>query len=156
MVCITAVRYEDNNRGKIQNKERAKQIIDFSGVRYGNITPTDIDGYFEKSDKAFVFYEYKLHGVEMPKGQALALTRIVDGLSTAGKDAVLFLCRHEEENPNNDIKASKALVERIYWRGKWHEGIGLTVKEHTDKFMNWVFSLGEEDKVKGDVKTNEN
>ncbi len=142
------MRYEDNNRGKIQNKERAKQLIDFSGIRYGNITPTDIDGYFEKADKAFVFYEYKLSGAEIPKGQSLALMRIVDGLSTAGKDAVLFLCRHEEENPNNEIRASGALVEKIYWHGKWHEGSGLTVKQQTDKFMNWVFSLGEEEKVK--------
>ncbi|MBQ6665809.1 MAG: hypothetical protein IJM68_09510, partial [Synergistaceae bacterium] len=80
-----------------------------------------------------------------PRGQSLALTRIVDGLSTAGKDAVLFLCRHEEKNPNKDIIASNALVEKIYWQGKWHEGSGLTVKQHTDKFMNWVFSLGEKE-----------
>lgn len=137
------MRYEDNNRGKIQNKERAKQIIDFSGVRYGNITPTDVDGYFEKANKAFVFYEYKLSGAEMPKGQELALTRIVDGLSTAGKEAVLFLCQHNEFNPENDIEAANALVEKIYWRGKWHEGSGLTVKQQTDRFMNFVFSLGE-------------
>ena len=141
-MCITAVRYDDENRGKIQNKERAKQLIDFSGVRYGNITPTDIDGFFEKADKAFVFYEYKLSGVEMPRGQELALTRIVDGLSTAGKEAVLFLCNHDESNPENDIQAANALVEKIYWHGKWHEGSRITVKQQTDKFMQWVFSLG--------------
>jgi hypothetical protein len=60
--------YDSLNRGKIQYRERARQIIDFSGIRYDNITPTDIDGFFEKADKAFVFYEYKLEGCEMPHG----------------------------------------------------------------------------------------
>lgn len=33
--------YTDDNRGAIQFRERRKQIIDFSGLRVGNITPTD-------------------------------------------------------------------------------------------------------------------
>lgn len=133
--------YDDENRGKIQNRLRSQQIIDFSGIRYKNITPTDIDGFFEKAGKAFVFYEYKLQGAEIPKGQELALTRIIDGLSTAGKTAVLFICRHNEINPVNDIKAANAIVEKIYWQGKWHKGKNKTVKEHTDKFMNWIETL---------------
>ena len=133
--------YDDENRGKIQNRLRSQQIIDFSGIRYKNITPTDIDGFFEKAGKTFVFYEYKLQGAEIPKGQELALTRIIDGLSTAGKTAVLFICRHNEINPVNDIKAANAIVEKIYWQGKWHKGKNKTVKEHTDKFMNWIETL---------------
>ena len=133
--------YDNENRGRIQNRLRSQQIIDFSGIRYKNITPTDIDGFFEKAGKAFVFYEYKLQGVEIPRGQELALTRIVDGLSTAGKIAVQFICRHNEINPDNDIKAANAIVEKIYWNGKWHKGKNKTVKEHTDKFMNWVETL---------------
>ena len=138
---LLSMTYDDANRGKIQNRLRSQQIIDFSGIRYKNITPTDIDGFFEKAGKAFVFYEYKLQGAEIPKGQELALTRIVDGLSTAGKTAVLFICRHNEINPVNDIKAANAIVEKIYWQGKWHKGKNKTVKEHTDKFMNWVETL---------------
>lgn len=135
--------YDDNNRGRIQNRLRSQQIIDFSGIRYKNITPTDIDGFFEKTGKAFVFYEYKLEGAEIPRGQELALTRIVDSLSTAGKTAVLFICRHNEINPVNDVKAANAIVEKIYWNGKWHKGRNKTVKEHTDthKFMNWIETL---------------
>ena len=133
--------YDDANRGKIQNRLRSQQIIDFSGIRYKNITPTDIDGFFEKAGKTFVFYEYKLQGAEIPKGQELALTRIVDGLSTAGKTAVLFICRHNEINPVNDIKAANAIVEKIYWHGKWHKGKNKTVKEHTDSFIQWIDSL---------------
>ena len=137
MVCIAAVNYDDDNRGKIQNRERAKQIIDFSGMRFGNITPTDLDGLIEKGNKAFVFYEYKLPDAEMPSGQKLALMRIVDGLSEAGKYAVLFLCRHKQYNTEEDVKADKAIVEAIYWKNQWRKGSNLTVKELTDKFLKW-------------------
>ena len=140
-MCIAAMKYDDDNRGKIQNRERARQIIDFSGIRYGNITPTDLDGFFEKGNKTFVFYEYKLPEAEMPNGQRLALMRLVDGLSTAGKSAVLFLCRHNEYNPKADVKAEQAIVEAIYWNKVWHKGSNLTVKEQTDRFMKWADSL---------------
>jgi len=39
--------YTDDNRGTIQNRERARQIIDFHGLRIRNITPTDIDGFIK-------------------------------------------------------------------------------------------------------------
>ena len=142
MVCIATMKYDEETRGRIQNKVRARQLIDFSGLKYGNITPTDIDGFIEKGNKIFVFYEYKLKNAEMPKGQELALTRIVDGLSTAGKTAVLFLCSHEEINPQNDIQGADARVEKIYWNKVWHDGKGLNVKDQTDKFMEWAKSLG--------------
>ncbi len=138
------MKYTDANRGKIHNRKRGRQIIDFSGIRYGNITPTDLDGFFEKENRIFVFYEYKLPNVERPKGQEVALTRIVDGLSAAGKSAVLFLCRHDAYNPDEDIQADKAIVEKLYWNNRWHTGKGLTVKEQTDSFMQWAESFNDE------------
>lgn len=130
--------YSDDNRGKIQFPERRKQIIDFSKIRYGNITPTDLDGFFEKQNKIFVFYEYKLPNAEMSLGQKTALMRIIDGLSTAGKHAVFFLCRHYEQNSQNIIHAEDAIVDQFYWNGQWFKGKGLTVKEQTDRFINWA------------------
>lgn len=150
MVRIASVRYTDANRGKIHNRERGRQIIDFSGIRYGNITPTDLDGFFEKENRIFVFYEYKLPNAEMPRGQEIALTRVVDGLSAAGKSAVLFLCRHEVYDPEIDIKADKAIVEKLYWNSRWYTGKGLTVKEQTDRFINWAESF--KDDVKEDSR----
>jgi len=40
-------------RGKIEHRDRARQIRDFSNLRYGNITPTDIDGLIEYQNKCF-------------------------------------------------------------------------------------------------------
>ena len=147
----SAMKYEDSSRGKIQYRDRARQLIDFSGLKYGRITPTDIDGFLEYKGKAFVFYEYKLADVEMPYGQSLALTRMVDVLSTAEKEAVLFLCRHNETNPNKDIVGSNAIVERVYWHGKWYPGGHHTVKQQTDKYIEWINGvIDDEEMVKSD------
>jgi len=41
-------------RGVIRNKQYARQIRDFSGIAVRNITPTDIDGFFEMKNEVFV------------------------------------------------------------------------------------------------------
>lgn len=143
-MCVVAMKYTDDNRGKIHNRERGKQIIDYSGMRKDNITPTDIDGYLEKGDKIFILYEYKLPDVEMPRGQRLALMRMINGLSKAGKSAVLFLCRHEQYDPNKDIAGDLAIVDGIYLNNRWYKGNGYTVKELTDRFINWAETLSPE------------
>jgi hypothetical protein len=43
----------------IQNVGRKQQINDFSELRFGNITPTDMDGCIECKDKAYIFIEIK-------------------------------------------------------------------------------------------------
>lgn len=130
--------YNNTNRGMIQNRERARQIIDFSGIRYGNITPTDIDGFFERANEAFVFYELKFREAEMPKGQEVALKRLVDATTKANKKAVLFLCRHEVEDTTKDVNAATAIVKKIYFNGEWYNGNGRTLKELSDSFMRWA------------------
>lgn len=133
------MRYTDENRGQIQNKERARQLIDFRGIRYGNITPTDIDGYIEYHNKAFIFYEMKRNGCNMSHGQELSLRNIVDSLFRCGKYAVLFLCDHDVSNPHDDIIAADAIVRSIYLgNGDERPGRGKTAKEATDIFIDYV------------------
>ena len=91
--------------------------------------------------EVFVFFKCLLPDEKMPECQELALTRIVDGLSTAGKSAVLFLCRHKEYDTNKDIAADLAIVDRIYLNNCWYKGNGYTVKELTDRFINWAETL---------------
>ena len=69
--------YDDDNRGSIQFPDRARQLIDFSGLRYNKITPTDIDGFIEYHDEAIVFMEFKYGNAELPYGQKLALERLL-------------------------------------------------------------------------------
>lgn len=133
--------YNNDNRGKIQYRDRSRQIIDYYKVRYGNITPTDMDGFIEYKDKAFVFYEFKLEGASVPRGQELALIRLVNMANKAGKSAVLFICRHNVRDPEQDIDAASSIVEKIYWDNHWHKGSNKTVKEQTDSFIQWIDTL---------------
>lgn len=131
--------YENDNRGKIQYRDRARQIIDFSNLRYGNITPTDIDGLIEYHDKAVLFLEYKYLDAEMPRGQKIAYERIVNDIQrNKDKDCALFVCSHDVHDCNQDIDASKAVVMKIYWHGEWIGGKEKTVKEHADNYFKWI------------------
>lgn len=104
---------------EIRNHARAAQVIDFSGLRYKSITPTDIDGGLEYRNKAFALFEMKLEGAPIQKGQILFLTRLIDSLSDNGKEAALFICRHNVKDPTKDVLAEKTRVESIYYRRKW-------------------------------------
>ena len=44
-------------RGVIRNRQFAQQLRDFSGLRFGKITPTDIDGFMDFGDRLFVVLE---------------------------------------------------------------------------------------------------
>ena len=128
--------YTDENRGTIQNEPRMKQVIDFSGLKYGTMTPTDIDGFFEFGKKLFVYYEFKYGFASIPKGQYAALLRQVDTDRAAGKEAVLIFCRHKVKNTNSFVKAADCIVVKYYYNGQWWQGNGRTAKEITDKFYN--------------------
>lgn len=137
----------DLDRGKIHYRDRARQIIDFSGLRYGNITPTDIDGLIEYQNKAVIFLEYKLDGYdEMPYGQRLAFERIANDLKEARKECVVFLCVHTVEDCEKDIDGKNSTVKEIYWHGRWHSKREepITVGEQIDKYIEWLNKNGQQ------------
>lgn len=124
--------YTAENRGKPQYVDRMKQVISFEGMNVlGNITPTDIDGYFEIHGEIFVFFEMKLEGCCLPEGQRLALTRNVDYLQSAGREAVLFVCTHNVIDKTQPVMAKDAKVQKIYYKGKITD---LSHKNYTLKF----------------------
>jgi len=121
-------------RGKIRNREYAKQLRDFSKLRWGNITPTDIDGYFEMDNQIFVFIEIKYGSREMLRGQALALERLVDVVGET-KDAILIIGMHGYE-PAADIDAGSCIVKKYRTRNKWRIPFKeITVREIADIFI---------------------
>lgn len=130
--------YTDSNRGTIQNRERARQIIDFHGLRIRNITPTDIDGFIEYQDKAMIFLEFKYLDADLPYGQQLALVRLIDNIDKAGKEAVLFVCEHNITNCDKDVIAENAIVRSFYYKKRWYNGLGKTVKEKIISFLNFI------------------
>lgn len=129
--------YNDDNRGVIQCRERRQQIIDASGLRFGNITPTDCDGLIEYKDKAYVLFEIKYRDAPVPKGQLVALTRSIDDYTRAGKHAVLIIAEHEVDNPKQDIIAAICKVRTYYYHGTWYKK-ECTLKDFIEKMIAFV------------------
>jgi hypothetical protein len=104
-------------RGIIRKRDAARQIRDFSGMRFGTITPTDIDGLIEYHGKAYVIIETKFGDTDVPIGQFKALERMCDDLQKV-KPTLFIIARHNCP-PEQDIDFSKCIVEKYRWRGEW-------------------------------------
>lgn len=107
-----------NTRGIIQNREYKQQIADFSGLRFGKITPTDLDAFMDFGNKLFVFVEAKYGGASLPYGQKLALERLCDACHTPpSRYAVAFIVSHMSKG---DIDFANTKVTSFRWQGAWH------------------------------------
>lgn len=126
-------------RGKIHSRERAKQLIDFSGLLYGNITPTDIDGLIEYHDKGYILIETKLSGNTFDLGQRLALERLTDDLNKIHKLTICIVADHEVYDPFEDIDIAITTVREYRWKDKWIIPKHVcTTKQMVDYFINTI------------------
>ena len=117
--------------------EREKQIIDFSGLRFGDITPTDYDGFLDFENKVFIWFKLKLENApEIPARQKLALQRLCDAAQKTDISSWVLLCSHSVQDPLQDIDASTSMVFQVYRKGKWESRpTGITLKTAIDKIM---------------------
>lgn len=123
-----------NQRGAIYNRRRAAQLRDFSGLRLGNITPTDIDLYIEYKNAGHIIGELKHGDSELPFGQRLALERMCDGLSLT-KPTIAFVASHMDDG---DIDVAHAKIVEVRFRGSWHAREGETAETLINKFVEWI------------------
>jgi len=129
-------------RGEAHTPSRSTQVRDFSGLRYGNITPTDIDALIEYHNKGWVLIEVKLNGTPIQYGQKLALERLCDDLQKT-KPTILILASHETEY-SEAIDFANCIVSGYRYCEKWYPEtrnttyIGDTVKRLVDYFLSEV------------------
>ncbi len=125
-------------RGAIRDRGIAAQLRNFKGLRWGNITPTDIDGIVEFRDKAYVIFELKYGVAEVPYGQRLAIDRMCTDLEKANKKVLGMIARHSTPAPG-DIDAASACVVEIWDRKvdtHWRPPVKpLTVLEAINTFL---------------------
>ncbi len=105
-------------RGKIRNREQSGQVRDFSKLRFGNVTPTDIDGYLEFLNRVFIYLELKYRGYPMPMGQRVALERGCKRIQDGGGDAYVLVAKHFSP-PDEDIDASELPLTHLFHKGRW-------------------------------------
>ena len=142
-------------RGRIYNRERAKQQRDFRAMLFpdkdGNmmITPTDIDMAIEMHGKLFIFAETKYSPAPIenlfdvvPFGQRLALERMISSLTVP---AICFVSRHNTP-VEQDIDMAETIVEWAYcnkFRGpnKWTNLAPIRLIDVSNKFIATINSF---------------
>ena len=119
-------------RGKIRNKDYAQILRDYTKLRWGAITPTDIDGFLDFGNKAFVFIESKYKGKSLGGGQKLALERLVDACSVP---SILIVSEHDSQ-PGAEIEMSLCLVVQYRMNKRWRfPKEKITVRASIDEFL---------------------
>ena len=96
------------------NKDRARQLIRFDGLKYGNITPTDIDGLIEYQNKLWILYEAKYADKDVPQGQRLALERFIQNVKGDGKHGIAMIVQHDVKDTRKEIFLGSCKVREIY------------------------------------------
>lgn len=127
------------DKSTIHNPERAGQLKDFSGLRFGSILPTDIDACIEYHDKLWVFIEFKYGPAMMLPGQRLAFQRLCADMGKV-KPTLGIIASHWQYQ-SEQIDCGGARVVEICWLGNFTEPTGdFTVREIIEGFLRKIDS----------------
>ena len=126
--------------GVIQNRARKQQIADMSGLRYGNITPTDLDAFLDFGDRLFVFIEGKFFGTPMHRGQMVAIERLCDACNNPPRRFAFAVIADHISPTDEDIDFAQMTVRSIRQNGRWVTPMqyGLTLRSAIDKMRAFV------------------
>ena len=102
------------------NRKRAAQLIDFEGLQWGKLRPTDIDLSIDWQGKTFVFVELKGKWQDLTVGQRIHLESIVKAINAGGKTAFAVLAKHDTD-ANEDILAKDCFGVRVFDGNAWED-----------------------------------
>lgn len=112
---------EEMLRGTITNRARFIQAIKFDGMKFGRITPTDVDAAIEFDNRLFIFIEAKFVGRTIQTGQRLFLERLATGVSNPPYKYSISIVAEHYTPSNEDVLLSGAIVRDYFRDGKWHK-----------------------------------
>ena len=125
---------------RIKNPYYARQLVDFQGLGLdGGIYPTDLDALIEYHDTEYILLEVKFEKAKVPYGQRLAIQRMIDDFTKAGKRAIALVAEHYDPDPRKPVIAANCRVRELYygeecqWRAPTHD---LTVRQAVDCFRS--------------------
>lgn len=127
-----------NEKTAIKRLDRIGQVIDFRSLRFGGDTtmPTDLDGFIDFGNKAFVFIELKYNDADMPVGQSLALERLCDAVSKSGIKTMVIKASHLS-NIDEAIDCGNCLVSKLRINGQWRP---IIKKVSVRKVIEWFLT----------------
>ena len=107
----------------INNSDRVKQAIDFTGVQNGSMHPSDIDAVLEFDNKFLILMEVKYKDAFIPTGQRLLLERMANAwCANLGKKAAILKVSHNFKDEKKDVPLDKCEVTYVWdMIGKWKQ-----------------------------------
>ena len=125
--------------GLIRNSNLTRQGVNFEGLQWGKIHPSDIDFVLEFKNEVLILGEVKYKGSEMSTGQRLMLERLCDSWHT-GKSFIIFV-HHEHNDETTDIPLSECEVYKLYYQGNWYNRSGSVKDKINDILKNFKIEL---------------
>jgi hypothetical protein len=103
--------------GRIRNRRRARQILDYSHLVVGRHSPGDVDGVMEIGGWGFFVVEMKHREAEVPRGQRRTLEALATALVKTGYEVLFVVASHDVDNPAADVNAADAKVRERFDSG---------------------------------------
>lgn len=120
-----------NERGVIHDKAKARQLVIFEGMKWGTITPTDIDAVLDFGGRLIIFIEVKYGLNDITTGQRILFERLCDFINTKDRVAVGIVCNHSSQS---DISLRECFVYKVRYKYEWHNYNGkITVNEAIER-----------------------
>ena len=102
------------------NRKRAAQLVDFEGLCWGKLRPTDIDLSIDWQGKTFVFVEIKGKYQDLTVGQRIHLESITKAIRKGGKLAFALVAKHDTHH-NEDVIAKDCFDVRVFDGNAWED-----------------------------------
>ena len=133
---------QSNQPGVIRHRARSLQVNDFRGLRYGKITPTDVDGAIDFDGRLFIFVEAKFVGTPIGRGQELFLERVVDALELRPVRYAFAIIADHCHPSNEDVDFANMTVRAIRQNRRWSSVAEkrISVRKAIDKMVAAVES----------------
>lgn len=127
-------------RGVIANRDRKLQVADMSGLRFGKITPTDLDAFIDFGDKLFVFIEGKFSGAPVLYGQMLAIERLCDACDMPPRRYAFAIIVDHYAPSHQDVDFANTIVRTYRMGREWKHPLkrGTTLIEAINRLRAYV------------------
>lgn len=120
----------------IRDKVHNNQYVDFSGLKFGRVRPSDIDGFmiFNNLTIIFEFKHVNTHGISA--GQQRILKTMCDRMHSDKAHAIVIYATHSNDAYMSDLDAGNAIVQSWYFgNSEWRKAKSrVTARE----FVAWL------------------
>ena len=116
---------------EIKNRDYLARIKNFSGLKFGSISPTDLDGFLDFGNRLFIFVETKFADSILRGGQKLALERLCDACQTEHRTSILIVTNYWDDG---EIDIGETIVQQYRLRGRWYEATDITLRAAIEMF----------------------